>query len=55
MTFMSRTFGNMVVRMAYDNQFSGRNQKKLGRARAAAGSGWGRDGSVPRADGNGGW
>ena len=35
MTFMSRTFGNMVVRMAYDNQFAGRNHKKLGRARAA--------------------
>ena len=34
MTFMSRTFGNMVVRMAYDNTFSG-NQQKLGRARAA--------------------
>jgi Zn-dependent M28 family amino/carboxypeptidase len=35
MTFMSRTFGNMVVRMAYDNQFAHRNQKRLGRARAA--------------------
>ena len=35
MTFMSRTFGNMVIRMAFDNQFSGRNQKRLGRARAA--------------------
>jgi Peptidase family M28/PA domain len=35
MTFMSRTFGNMVIRMAQSNQFSGRNQKQLGRARAA--------------------
>jgi hypothetical protein len=35
MTFMSRTFGNMVVRMAYDNQFAGRNAKKVGKARAA--------------------
>ena len=35
LTFMSRTFGNMVVRMAYDNQFAHRNQKRLGRARAA--------------------
>jgi Zn-dependent M28 family amino/carboxypeptidase len=35
MTFMSRTFDNMVVRMAFDNKFSGNSQKKLGRARAA--------------------
>lgn len=35
MTFMSRTFGNMAVRMAFDNRFSGRNQQRLGRARAA--------------------
>jgi Zn-dependent M28 family amino/carboxypeptidase len=35
MTFMSRTFGNMVIRMAFDNQFSGREQQRLGRARAA--------------------
>jgi hypothetical protein len=35
MTFMSRTFDNMVVRMAMNNQFSGRNQAKLRRARAA--------------------
>jgi Zn-dependent M28 family amino/carboxypeptidase len=35
LTFMSRTFDNMVVRMAFDNKFSGNSQKKLGRARAA--------------------
>jgi peptidase M28-like protein/PA domain-containing protein len=35
LTFMSRTFDNMVVRMAFDNRFSGNSQKKLGRARAA--------------------
>jgi hypothetical protein len=36
MTFMSRTFGNMVIRMAYDNQFSGHHHhpNRLGRARA---------------------
>jgi Peptidase family M28/PA domain len=35
MTFMSRTFDNMVIRMAFDNQFSGPNQAQLSRARAA--------------------
>ena len=27
---MSRTFGNMVIRMAFDNQFSGRDQHAAG-------------------------
>jgi hypothetical protein len=35
MTFMSRTFDNMVIRMAMNNDFSGRNPRRLGRARAA--------------------
>jgi hypothetical protein len=35
MTFMSRTFGNMVVKMAFDERFSGHSHKRLGRARAA--------------------
>jgi peptidase M28-like protein/PA domain-containing protein len=35
MTFMSRTFDNMVIRMAMNNDFSGRNQQRLSRARAA--------------------
>ena len=34
MTFMSRTFDNMVVRMAYDNQFTGQNTARMARARA---------------------
>jgi Zn-dependent M28 family amino/carboxypeptidase len=39
MTFMSRTFGNMAVRMAYATDFSGQSQQKLARARAAMRSG----------------
>jgi hypothetical protein len=35
LTFMSRTFGNMVVRMAMNNQFPGHSQQRLARARAA--------------------
>jgi hypothetical protein len=35
MTFMSRTFGNMVIRMAFNNRFSGHSQQRLSRARAA--------------------
>ncbi|MEA2462130.1 MAG: hypothetical protein QOH90_2307 [Actinomycetota bacterium] len=35
LTFMSRTFDNMVIRMAFDNRFSGRHHQRLGRARAA--------------------
>jgi hypothetical protein len=35
MTFMSRTFDNMVIRMAMNNDFTGPSQKKLRRARAA--------------------
>jgi hypothetical protein len=34
MTFMSRTFDNMVIRMAQNNQFTGQNQTTLRRARA---------------------
>ena len=35
MTFMSRTFDNMVIRMANNNQFPGHSQQQVGRARAA--------------------
>jgi hypothetical protein len=35
MTFMSRTFGNMVVRMAFAKQFSGHSQRAVSRSRAA--------------------
>jgi len=35
MTFMSRAFDNMVIRMAFDNQFAGHSQQKLTNARAA--------------------
>jgi hypothetical protein len=34
MTFMSRTFDDMVIRMAQSNQFTGQNQATLRRARA---------------------
>ena len=35
MTFMSRTFDNMVVQMAMTSDFTGQSQTKLRRARAA--------------------
>ena len=35
MTFMSRTFDNMVIRMAMNNDFTGPKQAKVRRARAA--------------------
>ena len=35
MTFMSRAFANMVVKMAYATDFSGQSQQQLSRARAA--------------------
>jgi hypothetical protein len=35
MTFMSRTFDNMVVQMAMTSDFTGQSQAKVRRARAA--------------------
>jgi hypothetical protein len=35
MTFMSRTFDNMVIRMAFNDRFSNRHHQGVGRSRAA--------------------
>src|SRR5204862_6980752 len=35
LTFMSRTFDDMVIRMAFDNNFSRRHQQRPSRSRAA--------------------